>query len=1226
MRILSIRFKNLNSLIGEWHIDLTDPAYLSDGIFVITGPTGAGKTTILDAVCLALYGRTPRLNRISKTENEIMSRQKGECFAEVSFETDSGIFRCHWAQWRTRKKADGDLQAPKHELSDAATQKVLESTLRGVAEKVEELTGMDFERFTRSMLLAQGGFAAFLQAPADQRSPILEQLTGTEIYSTISKRVHERLVAERNRLDALEAELSGIRLLDSQELQAIQSAQSEGQLLASRLERQTDQTRQALGWLETLRTLEDERAELERASIALEERLTAFEPERERLHRASRALELSGGYASLTALRKAQKEDGNQSIALAELLPRREAERNEAGVLLAAAAAARENAREQREQGLLAVRAARELDVSLREKELVLATLEQEAGEQEALLALSRQEADNLNREIGATEKELSDTLAALEKTNADQSLTEQLSALVQTAEQWRQQAEQEASCTLAVEKARTLRLEASARHENLLRLNQEQNQHLRQLEQQLAQQQVRLTECLGGAGTAVWRTRLMDTASRLHLLEKAEEALLRQHAFQTAIASFCRQETDLEGAEQRCLQRIHAAESEQQELEKELRHLESEKERFARLHALEEARTLLHAGEPCPLCGSLDHPGPNSQNTPPSFPDESLSRVRERLRQSETALASTRAERASLGERHRWIQEQRLAQEAAFAELAKKTLPLLESLGLQAGETEAVTAQLRSLRETCGAEHGQAEHILQQAERMETEALSLRTALEEARREMAAHETAFQQCVRELERLSQEAAHAEQEQAGLQERQATLQKHLLDSLMPYGIRSIALPELDGVLLALTRRRDCWLDKSRRCDTLRQSLLGKSMEARHRSAQVAALQQELARRNATRRSLSEGLNGLRQERLRLLGGQSPDVEERRLDGLVADADKRLEEARSALERTEQALTALHSRQETLQRAFADRLSQLTPLEEDFQIRLAQARFLDEEDFCSAMLPEEVRKTLAGKEQALLTERAELAARRTATSVKLEAERKKQLTEQPRETLLQLLADDTERLKQQQEALGSLRRQLEDDRKTRNEHRERAEMAEAQRREYRRWGSLHDLIGSADGKKYRNFAQALTFDIMLQHANQQLRRMTDRYLLLRNRHLPLELDVVDAYQAGEVRSTKNLSGGESFIVSLALALGLSQMASKTVRVDSLFLDEGFGTLDEDTLDTALDALSGLHRDGKLIGVISHVGTLKERIGTQIQVMPGTGGRSSICGPGCSRVQR
>jgi exonuclease SbcC len=143
--------------------------------------------------------------------------------------------------------------------------------------------------------------------------------------------------------------------------------------------------------------------------------------------------------------------------------------------------------------------------------------------------------------------------------------------------------------------------------------------------------------------------------------------------------------------------------------------------------------------------------------------------------------------------------------------------------------------------------------------------------------------------------------------------------------------------------------------------------------------------------------------------------------------------------------------------------------------------------------------------------------------------------------------------------------------------------------------------------------------------MVSHANRQLKKMTDRYLLVRDEDQPLELNVVDNYQAGEIRSTKNLSGGESFIVSLSLALGLSNMASRKVRVDSLFLDEGFGSLDEDALETALETLSGLQQDGKLIGVISHVPALKERISTQINVQAGSGGKSIVIGPGCSGVK-
>ncbi len=196
MKILNLRFNNLNSLYGEWEIDFTTDEYISDGIFAVTGPTGSGKSTILDAICLALYGRTPRLEKVNNSGNEIMSRQTGECFAEVTFETMSGKYCCQWSQHRARKKADGKLAVAKHEISDARTGDLIASKKREVAENVEKVTGMDFDRFTRSMLLAQGGFAAFLQADSDERAPILEQMTGTEIYTDISKMVHEKYSKE----------------------------------------------------------------------------------------------------------------------------------------------------------------------------------------------------------------------------------------------------------------------------------------------------------------------------------------------------------------------------------------------------------------------------------------------------------------------------------------------------------------------------------------------------------------------------------------------------------------------------------------------------------------------------------------------------------------------------------------------------------------------------------------------------------------------------------------------------------------------------------------------------------------------------------------------------------------------------------------------------------------------------------------------------------------------
>ena len=102
MKILKLEFKNLNSLKGEWRIDFTDPAYLNDGLFAIVGPTGAGKSTILDAICLSLYGKTPRLSSISNSSNEIMNRTSADCYAQTTFACDKGKFRSRFDQRYSR--------------------------------------------------------------------------------------------------------------------------------------------------------------------------------------------------------------------------------------------------------------------------------------------------------------------------------------------------------------------------------------------------------------------------------------------------------------------------------------------------------------------------------------------------------------------------------------------------------------------------------------------------------------------------------------------------------------------------------------------------------------------------------------------------------------------------------------------------------------------------------------------------------------------------------------------------------------------------------------------------------------------------------------------------------------------------------------------------------------------------------------------------------------------
>ncbi|MCK5165512.1 MAG: AAA family ATPase, partial [Desulfobacula sp.] len=376
MRILEVRFKNLNSLYGEWVIDFTAPEYVFDGIFVITGPTGAGKSTILDAICLALYGRTPRLKSITKAGNEIMSRQTGECFAEVTFEIQAGRFRCHWSQHKARKKADGNLIDSRHEMSDAKTGKVLESKKREVALRIEKETGMDFDRFTRSMLLAQGGFAAFLAAGPDKRAPILEQITGTKIYSEISKCVHDRRRDEETKLELLQAQTAGIAILSNEEKVALNQELGTKQKIEKEQNQKNDELGKSILWLTGIDTLKNEFSKIEKESQNLSNDLKVFGQDRVKLQNALKAAELESEYATLLSKRQQQTRDLKTLADSHTLAPQQEKKLGIKETELKKAQKALANVKEEQKKELVLIKKVRALDLHISEKQSVLKTAE----------------------------------------------------------------------------------------------------------------------------------------------------------------------------------------------------------------------------------------------------------------------------------------------------------------------------------------------------------------------------------------------------------------------------------------------------------------------------------------------------------------------------------------------------------------------------------------------------------------------------------------------------------------------------------------------------------------------------------------------------------------------------------------------------------------------------------------------------------------------------------
>ena len=411
-------------------------------------------------------------------------------------------------------------------------------------------------------------------------------------------------------------------------------------------------------------------------------------------------------------------------------------------------------------------------------------------------------------------------------------------------------------------------------------------------------------------------------------------------------------------------------------------------------------------------------------------------------------------------------------------------------------------------------------------------------------------------------------------------------------------------------------------------------LLAREVEARNALAEqtrlidvgAQALHSATTEHNSAQENrdrLAASLAALESDRRAIFGLRSVDDEEQAARNRLQELEKQEEALRVRLDDASRALTRSRSDAAAIDESLTRRASDLRDMEADLEKHLAAERFADEKSCREALLSPEEMDELASERDHLAKRAAALDARQKDLARKRAEQR---LPLPPRDATEQALAETRAERENALRTLGSIQERLSANAVRKSQAAELTGLLKKQADTCRRWNALNELIGSSDGKKIPQLRPG-THLPQTHHHGQPAARLHDRPLPARHSKTEaLTLNVIDRYQADAVRSSRNLSGGESFIVSLALALGLAQMASRNVRVDSVFLDEGFGTLDEEALGTALDMLASLRQKGKMIGIISHVQAVRDRVSLQIQVSPLGNGKSALSGPGFSRGER
>ena len=1230
MRILTLRLKNLNALKGEWKIDFTQSPFIDNGLFAITGPTGAGKTTLLDAICLALYHQTPRLGPISTSNNDIMTRGTAECLAEVEFDIKGKAYRAFWSMRRARGKVDGNLQSADVELADVESGKVLATQVRPKSEEIEKLTGLNFARFTKSMMLSQGDFAAFLNANEADRAELLEELTGTEIYGQISQAVHQQFSDAKQKKKEFAIKLEGLTLLSDEQITQLEDEQTRVKEQVAAFNQTLIELQEQQQWQRAFNSNQQAMKEASDAQQVANNAINEAKQELDLLTQSEPAeklrlpfLQRNGLQQDVTRYKEKLEDKAAQLPDLKTQKAQRSSEVTHAEQALA----------HTKQQSSELEKRINEQVVPLDNQIAQLTTEQQKANESAAhlrqsinALTLKRTEIENASAD---NKTKLGELEAYLSEHHSLSGMAEFISGWSETARHIDHDQKQLETLTQSVQNDRQA---LSSLDEAIAKINESLNALTQTFDAKNAQVAIcekalyaAVSDKLTDTNIAVSKASLQqERESKLHHWDNVVQIGHIQQQYLTLEqdkVSLSAQKDDL--AKQLAQQQL-----DRQRLVDAYKQTRSNLKDIEALIALDaevaHLRAQLKSGEPCPVCGANEH---TTSSVTIDVPEtiqkrdslkqqlddieqqgarakESVTQTEFTLTQVDKQLEQASGQRDTLLEKWQQISSVLSADIPSFKQVDINTSQSVAQFTQQfKTRLDDISAQLTRLEECEQALNAalQAKNEAQQA---------LQTKQSERAVSLQQRETLEKQCIERNAELESKTKGINDSIVALSENM-TAQGADIHNLSIDGITKW-LNEKAEALKTYKHNYQLHAKLKDELQEVSSSLLVLNRDIESAEHQLEGVSVELVQLDISLKALGDSRKTVFPE------GNVADARSR-ARAAQEQAERSVSECKSRLQQTDTILSRLEAEIAQLNEQMREKEQTLTEATEHFNRQLASSPFADEQAFSNALLDEETRNTLLElqkrltqqKQQADLKLENALAAQQSLQTHGKAAQWQRELEEHGAQWIDMEITQQAQQRDKQLSSLGQIEQQLSANDQAREKQQQLVNEIAAFEAYYDDITYLHSLIGSASGDKFRRFAQGLTLDNLVQLANQQLDKLHGRYQLIRKENEGLSLSVLDTWQGDVVRDTKTLSGGESFLVSLALALALSDLVSHKTSIDSLFLDEGFGTLDAETLDVALDALDNLNASGKMIGVISHIEAMKERIPTQLKVIKRNG---------------